>query len=52
MDHEFDSGLARFNTFEEIDYEILSTAPASIQFRAILGPPAKRNLDGVMLAGR
>ena len=33
---EFDSGLARFNTFVEIGHEIISTAPARIQFRATI----------------
>ena len=50
-DHEFDSGLARFNTFAEIDYGIISTAPASIKFRATKDPQAKRDSGGVMLAG-
>ena len=36
-DGEFDSELARFNTFAEIDHETISTAPARIQFRATIG---------------
>ena len=48
-DREFDSGLARISTFVEIDHGIISTAPAIIQFRATIGPLAKRDSDGVML---
>ena len=51
-DREFDSGLAGFNHFAEIDHGIISTTPASIQFRATIGPPAKLDSDGVMLEGR
>ena len=51
-DHEFDSGLARFNSFAEIGHGIISKAPASIQFRATIGSPAKHDSDGVMLEGR
>ena len=51
-DREFDSGLALFDTFLENDHGITSMAPASIQFRATIGLPAKRDSDGVMLAGR
>ena len=39
-DREFDSGLGWFNSFAEIDHGINSTAPASILFRATIGPPA------------
>ena len=45
-DRKFDSGLARFNSFAEIDHGIISTAPASIQFWATIGPPAKLDSDG------
>ena len=51
-DRGFDSGLARFNSFVEIDHGIISTAPASIQFQATIGPPAKLDSDGVVLEGR
>ena len=50
-DREFDLGLAWFNSFAEINHGIISTAPASIQFRATIGPPAKLNSDCVMLEG-
>ena len=33
-DREFDSGLARLNSFAEIGHGIISTAPASIHFRS------------------
>ena len=51
-DREFDAGLARINSFADIDHGIISTAPASILFRATTGPPARLDSDGVMLEGR
>ena len=51
-DLEYDSGLAWFNSFAEIGHGIISTAPASIQFGATIGSPAKLDSDSVMLEGR
>ena len=48
---ESDSGLVQFYTSAEINNEIFSTAPASIQFPPTIGPPTKRNSDVIMLAG-